>query len=108
MTNEELERENKELKERIEFLEKVIKKGNTGNSSAYTMIRLAIVEKVDKEFDTSRFDEWKRNIEVSKLQRQIMRDLKWELRVRQISDFRLDHVEAAKEYIKNYKIENRW
>lgn len=48
MTNEELERENQELKERIEFLEKVISKGNAGNSSAYSAIRSAIVEKVYK------------------------------------------------------------
>ena len=57
MTNEELERENQELKERIEFLEKVISKGNAGNSSAYSAIRLAIVEKVDKEFDVTKFED---------------------------------------------------
>lgn len=104
MTNEELVRENNELKERIEFLEKVINKGNTGNSSAYSTIRLAIIEKVDKDFDVSQFDDWKRKMEVQKMQRQIMRDLKWDMHIRQISDFRVEHVDKAKEYITNYKI----
>lgn len=103
MTNEELVRENKELKERIEFLEKVINKGNAGNSSAYSTIRLAIIEKADKDFDVSQFDGWKRKMEVQKMQRQIMRDLKWDMHIRQISDFRAEHVEKAKEYIAGYK-----
>ncbi len=106
MTNEELERENQELKERIEFLEKIINKGNAGNSSAYNAIRLAIVEKVDKEFDVTKFEDWQRKWEIQKVQRQIMRDLKWDMHIRQISDFRQEHIEKAKEYIANYKIEN--
>ncbi len=60
MTNEELERENKELKERIEFLEKVLNRGNAGNSTAYTSIRLMIIEKVEKEFDATKFENWRR------------------------------------------------
>lgn len=101
---EKLERENQELKERIEFLEKIISKGNAGNSSAYSAIRLAIVEKVDKEFDVTKFEDWQRKWEIQKAQRQIMRDLKWDMHIRQISDFRQEHIEPAKEYIANYKI----
>ncbi len=95
----------KELEERNKFLERVINRGNVGNSNAYTTIRLAIIEKVDKEFDVSKFEDWQRKWEAQKMQRQIMRDLKWDLHVRQISDFRAEHIEPAKEYIANYKIE---
>lgn len=103
---DELLQENKALKERIEFLEKVLHRGNAGNSTAYTSIRLMIIEKVDKEFDATKFENWRRKSEIQKVQRQIMRDLKWELRVRQISDFRTEHIELARKYIEDYKIEN--
>ncbi len=37
-------------------------------------------------------------------EKQIMSDLKWDLRIRKVSDFRDEHIEKAKEYIDNYVI----
>lgn len=35
-----------------------------------------------------------------------MDDLKWDLHVRYANDFKVEHIEPAKEYIDKYKIEN--
>ena len=34
-----------------------------------------------------------------------MVDLKWELRVRTVSDFKDEHIEKAKQYLENYKVQ---
>lgn len=99
-----LEEENKKLKERITFLENIINRGSAGNTSAYNAVRLAIVEKVDKEADFSHYEEWQRKHKRKVLEMNIMRDLKWDLHIRNIADFRIEHIEPAKEYIANYKI----
>ncbi len=105
MSETELIEENKRLKERIQYLENIISRGNTGNSSAYSAIRGMIINKVAKEVDVSKFEEWQRKHKREVIERQIMRDLKWDLRVRNISDFRAEHVKQAEEYINNYKFE---
>lgn len=104
MSEQELLEENKKLKERVEFLEKIINRGSRGNTSAYNAIRTMIVEKVEKEYDLSKYEEWKRKHERQKIERQVMRDLLWEIRVRRVSELRAEHVEQAKQYLENYKI----
>ena len=110
---EELLEENKKLKERISFLEGVIARGNTGNTSAYNAIRLLIREKVKKEVEIpEHLEKWQKDDTIQKAERKIMSDLKWDLRVRVISDFKSEHVEPAKEYI-NYVLaeeykKSRW
>ena len=104
MSNEELLEENKKLKERIQYLENILNRGNTGNSSAYNAIRGMIINKVAKEVDVSQYEGWQRKHKREVIERQIMRDLKWDLHVRNISDFRAEHVKQAEEYINSYII----
>lgn len=111
---EELMKENQELKERVKFLEGIINRGNKGNTSAYNTIRLMIIEKVQKEVEQlDNLKDWQNKDTLQRAERQIMSDLKWDLRVRTISDFRLEHIEPAKEYITNYVLpeelkKSRW
>lgn len=99
----ELEEENQKLRERIAFLESVLARGNTGNTSAYNAIRLFIIEKVKKEVEIpEHLEDWQKKDTIQKAERKVMSDLKWDLRVRNISDFRAEHVQLAKEYVKNY------
>lgn len=37
-----------------------------------------------------------------------MSDLKWDLRVRTINDFKSEHIKQAKEYINNYILEDEY
>lgn len=37
-----------------------------------------------------------------------MSDLKWDLRVRTISDFKSEHIKSAQEYINNYVLEDEY
>jgi len=100
---EELIKENQELKERVAFLENVINKGSSGNTSAYNAIRLMIIEKVQKEVEQPKdLKDWQNKDTRQRAERKIMSDLKWDLRVRNISDFRSEHIELAREYINNY------
>lgn len=100
---EELIEENKKLKEKIAFLESLVNRGSSGNTSAYNSIRLMIIEKVQKEVEQpENLEGWKNKDTRQRAERQIMRDLKWDLRVRNISDFRSEHIKPAKEYIDNY------
>lgn len=114
MSESELIEENKQLKERVKFLEGILNRGNAGNTSAYNAIRLMIIEKVQKEVEQLEYlQDWQKKDDRQRVERQIMRDLKWDLRVRTISDFRSEHVEKAKEYISNYVLaeelkKSRW
>lgn len=105
MSNEELIEENKQLKERIIYLENIINRGNAGNSTAYSTIRGMIINKVKSEYDVSQFEEWQRKNKIQVAERNLMSDLKWELKVRRISDFRTEHIKQAEEYINNYNFE---
>lgn len=103
MSENELLEENKQLKERIAFLESVMNRGSSGNTSAYNAIRLMIIEKVNKEVDIPEtLEGWQKKDTRSRAERQIMSDLKWDLRVRNVSDFRSEHIEPAKKYIEKY------
>lgn len=106
MGNEELLEENTKLKERIQYLENIISRGNTGNSNAYNTIRGMIINKVANEYDLSQFEDledWQRKHKKQVAERNLMSDVKWELKVRRISDFRTEHIKQAEEYINNYK-----
>jgi len=104
MSESELIEENKKLKEKIQYLENIISRGNTGNSSAYNTIKGMIINKVAKEVDVSQFEEWQRKHKREVIERQIMRDLKWDMHIRTIADFRAEHIKQAEEYINNYKL----
>lgn len=103
MTEQEMLDKIKELEERNQFLENIVNRGNAGNTSAYNTIRLMIIEKVQKEVEQPEsLEEWQNKDVRQRAERRIMSDLKWDLRVRNISDFRAEHIEPAKEYINNY------
>lgn len=114
MSMEELIEENKRLKERNALLESIINRRNTQNSSAYNAVRLMIIEKVNREVDIPKeLENWQKKDKRARVERQIMRDLKWDLRVRNISDFRSEHIEPAREYINKYMLpedlkKSRW
>lgn len=111
---EKLLEENQKLKERVAFLESILNRGNSGNTNAYHAIRLMIIEKVQKEVDVPEYlADWQKKDTRSRAERQIMRDLKWDLRVRTIADFKSEHTRKAKEYINNYVLpedlkKSRW
>ena len=73
-----------------------------------------IIEKVQKEVERPKeLAEWQNKYTRQRAERQIVRDLKWDLRVRNISDFRSEHIQVAKKYIDNYVIseelkKSRW
>lgn len=93
----------KELEEKNRFLESILNRGSSGNTSAYNEIRLMIIEKVQKEVDIPDIlEDWQKKDTRQRAERRIMSDLKWDLRVRNISDFRAEHIKPAKEYINNY------
>ncbi len=101
---EELLEENSKLKERIAELEAIINRGNSGNSGAYNNIRGMIINKVAKEIDLTIYEEgWQRKHKRQQYERQLMRDLLWNIRVRRVSELRTEHINQAEEYIKNYK-----
>jgi hypothetical protein len=109
MSNEELLKENQELKERIELLERTIGRENSGNTGTYNKIRTMIIEKVKKEVEQDKLEngntyDWTRK----RAEKKVMSDLKWDLRVRNISDFRAEHIEQAKEYINNYTLPDEY
>lgn len=103
MSEQEMMARIKELEERNKFLESVLNRGSSGNTSAYNSIRMMIIEKVQKEVEQPQYlEDWKNKDTRQRAERQIMRDLKWDLRVRNISDFRSEHIQPAKEYIEKY------
>lgn len=114
MSEQELIAENGKLKERIQELELLLKRKSSGSSRAYDEIRAMIIKKVDKEVDIPDYlEEWQKKDDKQRAERQIMSDLKWDLRIRRIQDFRDEHIQPAKEYIENYVLsdelkKSRW
>lgn len=103
MSEQELIEENGKLKERIQELELLLKRKSGGSSRAYDEIRAMIIKKVDKEVELpNNLEEWQKKDDRQRAERQIMSDLKWDLRVRRIQDFRDEHIQQAKEYIDTY------
>lgn len=77
------------------------KRITAGTLTPYQIITSPISDKVYKEVKET----LKRNTKQA-LKRKIMDDLKWDLHVRYANDFKVEHIEPAKEYIDKYKIEN--
>ena len=97
-TMEELIAENKELKENIKMLESMIYSGDDVAKKVANKIRFMIKEKVYKE---CKKDDFLRE----RARRQLMQDLKWDLRIRTNDDFEQKHIDEAREYITNYEID---
>lgn len=103
MSEQELIVENGKLKERIKELELLLQRKSNGSSRAYDEIRAMIIKKVDKEVEIPDYlENWQKKDTRQKAERQIMSDLKWDLRIRRIQDFRDENIEPAKEYIEKY------
>ena len=107
-------KENEKLKERIQELELLLKRKNGSSTRAYDEIRAMIINKVNKVvIMPEQLLDWQKKDTRQRAERQIMSDLKWDLRVRRIQDFRDEHIEKAKEYIGNYTLseelkKSRW
>ena len=98
----ELEDQNDRLiEERNELKSLMATKITAGSMTPYQIITSTISNKVYNEVD----EKYGRMTKQS-LKRKIMDDLKWELRVRYANDFKEEHIEPAKQYIDNYKIED--
>lgn len=104
MSNEELIAENSKLREEIKQLKELLKRKSGSNSRAYEEIRAMIIAKVNKEVEVDLIDGIERDWTRKRAEKQIMSDLKWDLRVRRIADFRDEHIEQAREYLKKYEI----
>lgn len=103
MSEQELIVENGKLKEKIKELELLLQRKSSGSSRAYDEIRAMIIKKVDKEVEIPDYlEDWQKKDTRQKAERQIMSDLKWDLRIRRIQDFRDENIEPAKEYIEKY------
>lgn len=95
--------ENNKLKERVNELEELLKRKSGSNSRAYDEIRAMIISKVSKEVDIpDSLEEWQKKDDRKRAEKQIMSDLKWDLRIRRVTDFRDEHIQPAKEYIEKY------
>lgn len=94
-TLNELKKENEQLKKQVERnkYEKI--------KTAHEIISETIAEKVNSlvRDDLSKFTR-------TALKRQILETLKWELQVRYANDLKNEHIEKAKEFIQNYKIDD--
>ena len=103
MSEEEILKENEALKARVQELEELIRRKSGGSPRAYDEIRAMIISKVSKEVSIpENLLEWQKKDTRNRAERQIMSDLKWDLRIRRIQDFRDEHIAKAKEYIENY------
>lgn len=111
---EEILEENKQLKEKIKELELLLQRKSSGSSRAYDEIRAMIIKKVDNEVELpEHLEEWQKKDTRQRAERQIMSDLKWDLHIRRIQDFRDENIETAKEYIEKYTLseelkKSRW
>lgn len=105
MSENELLEENKQLKERIKELELLLQRKSSGNSRAYDEIRAMIIKKVDNELIIPEEQKWRKDSYIKQKERQLMRDLLWEIRVRRVTELGTEHKKLAEEFINNYKIE---
>lgn len=62
------------------------------------MIISRVNDEVPIDFVNGEIKYWTRK----KAEKQIMSDLKWNLRIRRVADFRNEHIQQAKEYLSNY------
>ena len=96
--------ENIKLKKRVEELEELLKRKSGSNSRAYDEIRAMIISKVKQEVEIDIVDGIERNWTRKIAEKRIMSDLKWDLRIRRVTDFRDENIQEAKKYLEEYKI----
>lgn len=113
MNMQEILDENSKLKEKIQELELLLKRKSNGSSRAYDEIRAMIISKVNKEVEIDNVNGQEKRWTRQTAEKQIMSDLKWDLRIRRVSDFRDENIEPAREYLKKYVIpeelkKSRW
>ena len=110
---EEILEENRKLKERVAELEGIIQRKSGSSARAYDEIRAMIINKAKKEVEEDIVNGDKKNWTRKRAEKQIMSDLKWDLRIRRVADFRDEHIAQAKEYLEKYVIpdelkKSRW
>ena len=113
MTEQELIEENRKLKERVSELEELLKRKSGSSARAYDEIRGMIITKVRNEVEIDIVDGQEKDWTRKRAEKQIMSDLKWDLRIRRVEDFRDEHIEPAKEYVEKYVLpeelkKSRW
>lgn len=101
---EEVLEENKRLKERVAELEGLLERTKGSSTRAYSEIRIMIIKKVNNEVEADIINGVSHNWTRKRAEKKIMSDLKWDLRIRLVSDFRDEHIEQAREYLSNYEI----
>ncbi len=100
MTEQEMLDKIKTLEEENAMLKKTLeRKLTSGSMTAYETIRNMIYEFVNKEVKNTITGNQRSN-----LRRKIVDDMKWDLRVRTINDFKVEDISRAKEYLATYKI----
>lgn len=73
MSESELIGENNKLRERVAFLENIVNRGSSGNTSAYNAIRLMIIEKVQKEIEQpENLEDWQKKDDRQRAEREDM------------------------------------
>jgi cell division septum initiation protein DivIVA len=111
---EEILEKNRRLKGRVAELEGLLQRKSGSNTRAYDEIRAMIISKVKREVEQFAYlKEWQNADTRKRAEKQIMSDLKWDLRIRRVADFRDEHIAQAKEYIEKYVIpdelkKSRW
>lgn len=110
---EEILEENKKLKERVAELEGLLERTKGSSTRAYSEIRAMIINKANNEVEEDIVNGTSHDWTRKRAEKKIMSDLKWDLRIRVVSDFRDEHISKAKEYLSNYVIpedfrKSRW
>ena len=105
MTEQEMLDKIKELEERNQFLENIVSRGNAGYYGAYNTIRGMIINKVKNEVIVPEEQKWRERNYIGQKERQIMRDLLWNIRVRRVTELRTEHIKQAEEFVNDYKFE---
>lgn len=95
MTIDKLKKENDELKRKLE------KSTFDRIKTPHEIISEIIAEKVNNSIKSS----FSKNARYT-LKRKIMEALKWKLQVRYVNELKNEHIEQAKEFIQNYKIDD--
>lgn len=102
--NSKLKEENSNFKEEIKQLKELLKRKSGSNSRAYEEIRAMIIAKVNKEVEVDLIDGIERDWTRKRAEKQIMSDLKWDLRVRRIAQKRWQEYyhKTKEDFIKKY------
>ena len=100
---EELLKENQELKERIKYLEKILKRRSSLRTNPYDNVQELIKNRVNNEVMVpEELENWQKRDIQGKLRRQLVKDMKWDLRIKLVTDFTKEDISRAEEYINQY------